>query len=246
MQRQRRFLQAFCLLCLASPIFAAALQRTPEQLGADYGLIISLVTVVLIIIGLLLYRQRSVNKLLVKIDHLNRQLDIKTEALNRLSRTDALTKLHNRLYLDEHLSEERERFGRYGSLFCVIMLDVDNFKDINDLHGHAIGDEALKIIADELKQSVRRNDIVGRWGSEEFLIICPQTSLDGAIKLANSLREKIETIGATHAAAFTSSFGVAEIKLDERQDRLLARADEALYRAKALGRNRVCNATSEL
>jgi diguanylate cyclase (GGDEF)-like protein len=216
------------------------------ETGTDYGLIIRLMLVAFIIIVLLLYRQWSVNKLVIQLNHLNQQLEIKSEALSRLSRTDSLTKLHNRLYLDEHLSEEQERFGRYGSLFCVIMLDVDNFKEINDLHGHAIGDEALKIIADDLKQSVRRNDIVGRWGGEEFLIICPQTSLEGAIKLANSLREKIEMIGSTHAAAFTCSFGVAEIKQDERQDRLLARADEALYRAKALGRNRVCNATSEL
>jgi diguanylate cyclase (GGDEF)-like protein len=215
------------------------------ETGTDYGLLLRLLPIVAIVIGLLLYRQWSVNKLVVQLNHLNRQLEIKSDALSRLSRTDTLTKLHNRLYLEEHLNEERERFGRYGSQFCVIMLDVDKFKDINDLHGHATGDEALKIIAEELKNSIRRNDIVGRWGGEEFLIVCPQTSLDGAVILADTLRDKIALIGQTNIAKLTCSFGVAEIKADEQQERLLARADEALYRAKALGRNRVCVATDE-
>ena len=190
--------------------------------------------------ALLLYRHLSVRKLRSQLAHANQQLDIKSEALSRLSRMDSLTKLHNRLYLEEHLSRERLRFERYGTEFCCIQLDIDRFKETNDLYGHHIGDLALQKIASLLRSSVRTNDIVGRWGGEEFLIICPQTDEAGAQTLAETLRSKIEQTSFDSIPTLTCSFGVTDIQDDQSEDQLIARLDEAVFRAKSQGRNRVC------
>ncbi len=210
------------------------------ETGTDYRLAVQVLSIAALISALLLYRNWSVRKLLAQLNHANQQLEIKSEALSRLSRTDSLTKLHNRFYLDEQFKTELQRFERYGTAFCCVLLDVDRFKEVNDLYGHAVGDAVLQQLATLLKSSVRFNDIVGRWGGEEFLIICPQTNESGAQTLAETLRAKIEQQRFATVSNLTCSFGVAEIQQDQTEAQLLVLADEALYRAKTQGRNRVC------
>lgn len=121
----------------------------------------------------------------------------------------------------------------------VILLDLDHFKSVNDTHGHAAGDALLVSVARVLQQRVRLDDVVGRWGGEEFLVVCPGTSRSEAAGLAEALRERIATREFPEVGRRTASFGVAEARVGETPEALIARADAALYAAKHGGRDRV-------
>lgn len=166
-------------------------------------------------------------------------LALKTAELERVSITDALTGLFNRRKLDQTLQDEVERAARYNEPVTVIILDIDHFKLINDTYGHQVGDHVLQAIADILRGKVRSVDIVGRWGGEEFLIVCPETSLEGAAFLAEMLRGLIEAFAFSMGIRNTASFGVAEFRQGETVNDFVVRADVALYRAKVGGRNKV-------
>ncbi|MBP5858370.1 diguanylate cyclase [Marivibrio halodurans] len=168
-----------------------------------------------------------------------KDLEGKARQLQELSITDRLTGLFNRLKLDSAFADELERRKRYHNALSVILFDVDHFKRVNDIHGHQAGDRVLSDIATLLRTSVRQVDIPGRWGGEEFLVICPETTLEGAMVLAEKLRGAIAAHDFGEIGQVTSSFGVACHDVDESEDSLLARADRALYRAKEDGRNRV-------
>ncbi|TAN46373.1 MAG: GGDEF domain-containing protein, partial [Rhodospirillales bacterium] len=122
-------------------------------------------------------------------------------------------------------------------------LDLDHFKAINDTRGHHTGDEVLKQAAQLLKRHTRSTDLAGRWGGEEFLVICPSTSLEGALRLAELLRSEFPKITPEGLDPLTASFGIAAILPGETGDQLLNRADLALYQAKEGGRNRVVAAS---
>lgn len=165
--------------------------------------------------------------------------------LRHLSLTDALTGLYNRRHLLACMEEEMSRFRRYGTPFSVVMFDLDNFKRINDRHGHAAGDAVLKRLAAILEERLREIDIAGRTGGEEFLLLLPGTDASGGARIAEDLCAVMvdEAFRSEEKGPFrvTLSAGVTEaIETDERLHRLWARADRALYRAKAAGRNRVC------
>ncbi len=166
-------------------------------------------------------------------------LEEKNKELEHLAVTDQLTKLFNRKKLDETMESELHRTMRYNHLFSVILLDVDHFKSVNDTYGHQVGDQLLVDMSKLLKENLRDTDIIGRWGGEEFMIICPETDLIAAIKLAENLRLKIETHKFDVIDSKTSSFGVTVYKKDDDHKSIVARADEALYTAKTNGRNRV-------
>lgn len=166
-------------------------------------------------------------------------LALKSLELERLSATDALTNLFNRRHLDEIFAHEFNRARRYGQPLSVILADIDSFKAINDAQGHHVGDQVLQKVAVILQQAIRSVDTIGRWGGEEFLIISPNTELDGARALAEKLRHAVEESSAIPTGHLTSSFGVAQCRDGEEMADLLARADKALYRAKDAGRNRV-------
>lgn len=153
--------------------------------------------------------------------------------------TDALTGLHNRRRLDEALQDEIERAQRYMSTFSIILLDIDNFKNVNDTCGHLVGDKVLKKVAEVLKRALRKTDMVGRWGGEEFLILLPQQHRGLAVMLAEKLRAAIAAIEFPKVGTVTSSFGVAELNPEDSLAHLVERADAAMYRAKQQGRNRV-------
>ena len=158
-------------------------------------------------------------------------------AIAELSVTDPLTKIHNRAKLDTDLRLAIERAVRYGHEFGVIMLDVDHFKSINDTHGHNVGDTVLIAVAELLQKHIRQVDTVGRWGGEEFMIICPGTDVDGLTILAENMREKFDEHQFPVVDKVTSSFGVATYRTDDTADKIVKRADMALYAAKGKGRN---------
>lgn len=166
-------------------------------------------------------------------------LALKSVELEKASITDTLTGLFNRRRLDEAYAHELDRAQRYAKPVSLIIGDVDHFKSINDTHGHQTGDEVLKTIADLLRSGVRSVDIVGRWGGEEFLVICPDTDLDGALALAEKLRLSIAAEPFAAIGSTTSSFGIAQYRAGESFKDTVARADTALYKAKINGRNRV-------
>ena len=164
--------------------------------------------------------------------------------LKHMAITDDLTGLRNRRYITERLEEEFQRAKRSGGLrLSLIMLDIDHFKQINDVHGHLFGDVVLRVISSRVKSSLRKHDIVGRVGGEEFLVICPGSTLEETVIVAERIRKviNIEAIGdGIKEVTVALSAGVTSLhEEDTTSDRLFSRADTALYRAKEEGRNRV-------
>ena len=157
--------------------------------------------------------------------------------LIKISRTDQLTKISNRLYLDEILQNQYYRFYRDTQLCSIILIDIDHFKSVNDNYGHIIGDTVLKEFATLLKSSMRDGDVLGRWGGEEFLIILPDTNLNKAITLANQLKEKVFNKEFSIVKHKTASFGISTFEDDMSVELLLDKADKALYKSKENGRN---------
>jgi diguanylate cyclase (GGDEF)-like protein len=149
-------------------------------------------------------------------------------------RTDPLTGVSNRRALEEQLASHLAHLHRYKTPFSIVIFDIDHFKRINDEQGLTCGDTLLAAVAKGLADSVRDTDIVTRFGGEEFVIIMPQTLLDGACVFSNRLRERTEA-----SLPLTVSGGVAAAADGDTAETLLARADAALYGAKAAGRNRV-------
>lgn len=166
------------------------------------------------------------------------------QALRHLASTDPLTGLPNRRYFMERLEQEWSRLNRFGGQAAIMMLDLDHFKQVNDNYGHGVGDQVLVAFAEVLRQGVRRMDVPGRLGGEEFAVILPGASLDGARQLAERLRRAVSQMPVQDALGqpvrVTVSIGVASFDPETPvSEALLTRGDEALYRAKALGRNRV-------
>lgn len=168
---------------------------------------------------------------------LERKLKEQYEREKILSVTDYLTGIFNRQKLDEALDQEINRAGRYNSSFSVILLDLDRFKGVNDTYGHKVGDEVLIEVATVLQQHTRKTDIVGRWGGEEFMIICPKPDGQGGEKLAEKVREKIEQHSFSVVENMTASFGVSHYHQSDQDRSVVERADNALYQAKEQGRN---------
>ncbi len=165
--------------------------------------------------------------------------------LEVLAHTDPLTQVLNRRALTTRLAAELERARRYESVITLLMVDLDHFKRVNDTMGHLAGDDLLREVAHMLAESIRSVDVVARYGGEEFVVVLPETPRVGATRFAERLREKIEgtTFVAAHGGtSITASIGVATFPAPDIHsvDDLFARADEALYRAKADGRNKVC------
>jgi len=158
--------------------------------------------------------------------------------------TDSLTGVLNRRYFDEIGAVEFRRSKRYGHAFSVVMLDVDSFKSVNDRFGHATGDEALRQVAQKLRQGLREHDILARYGGEEFVVLLTETSPVDAAHIAERLRRRavVELPTAPADCRITSSAGLASRRPSDTQlADIIARADAALFRAKAKGRDRVVN-----
>jgi len=177
--------------------------------------------------------------LLLDVSDLILQLEHRNKVLEDMATSDKLTGLKNRHSLDSRLESELERALRYNEPLSIILFDIDHFKRVNDTWGHPTGDEVLKQMASIAASRVRGPDDVYRWGGEEFLIVAPHTSLQGALALAEKLRAAIEADTFPVVGSLTASFGVAELRPAEDRDTWFKRVDLALYRAKNTGRNRV-------
>ena len=170
----------------------------------------------------------------------NYELSKYNRILQTISHTDPLTQLFNRIQLDKELARNYELFLRYGTTCGVIIIDIDHFKEINDTFGHQVGDEVLKQFAQLLHVSLRATDIAGRWGGEEFLIICPNTDMKDLLSVAENLRKKIAQHDFAHRiTSVTASFGINTFENGKDLNNIIKKADDALYDAKDSGRNRV-------
>ncbi|PLX68803.1 MAG: hypothetical protein C0603_06540 [Denitrovibrio sp.] len=165
--------------------------------------------------------------------------------IEKMSVTDSLTGLYNRRKIDAILSAEINRFNRYNTEFCVLLLDIDFFKKVNDNFGHQVGDDVLVNVSEILQKSIRGTDFAGRWGGEEFLIVAVQIDLQNATILAEKIRSTIEETQFNIVDHITISIGVACYQFGETVTLFLNRADEALYEAKESGRNKVIAAKGE-
>nr|WP_320191536.1 diguanylate cyclase [uncultured Desulfobacter sp.] len=191
------------------------------------------------LILLMLYWNNRINKL-------NKALKQKSEKLKTLSITDALTGQYNRFKTEEVLLNEFERFERYGEKICVLLLDIDKFKAVNDTFGHDFGDKVLTEFSSLVSQNLRRVDVLGRWGGEEFIVICPGTSLENGGKVAENLRSMVQGHCFAPVPEVTVSIGVSAFhENDHAYTDAVKRADNALYRSKRTGRNRVCSMTCD-
>ncbi|WP_345992984.1 diguanylate cyclase [Sulfurimonas sp. HSL-1716] len=160
--------------------------------------------------------------------------------LEVISTIDKLTNVFNRRRIDELLSLEIEKARRYGEVFSLVLIDIDHFKKVNDTFGHHTGDEVLKGVAAILQNNIRKLDFLGRYGGEEFMIICPETGKDGTMSLAEDIRRKIDEHAFATVDHVTISMGVTTYR-DKEDDEasLFKKCDAALYLAKNEGRNRV-------
>ena len=132
-----------------------------------------------------------------------------------------------------------EEFKRYKLEFSILLLDIDDFKKINDSYGHDVGDYVLKTVAKTLKENTRTTDVVGRWGGEEFIIVCENTNLDGSKILAEHLRDIVYKTNFEKVGNITISLGIAQFKENDTISSVFKRADNRLYIAKTTGKNKV-------
>ncbi len=176
------------------------------------------------------------------VTQLRRELALRRASIEALLERDDLTGVGNRRFLTHMLEQEKSRANRSGTVFCVAMLDLDYFKKVNDTYGHAAGDEILKVFAQVAQQDLRKIDYFGRYGGEEFMLIMSDTRLEGAQATAERLRANVESArykDVDPQLVQTVSIGIAEFQAGETIEHVQLRADKAMYKAKARGRNRV-------
>ncbi|OUS41197.1 hypothetical protein A9R00_02170 [Oleispira antarctica] len=222
------FIKGFCSMALAMMLTSLFIDPTIQY---ESHLIVVLVCIPMIIIYPMVFA--AINYKLTRLMILQR------EKLLHLSRNDSLTGVFSRRYWEQRLVEEFNRCQRSSEKACVMMVDIDHFKNINDSYGHLVGDNVLKQFG-TLLQQLRSSDIVGRYGGEEFSVLLPNSSLEESLLVAERLRQNIESADFDSIERCTVSIGIAS--LDNRYEdayKWLNNADKALYQAKKEGRNRV-------
>lgn len=187
---------------------------------------------------------KSLKKALDEIRNAHSELNVmktalenKNSLLQELSVTDSLTGLYNRGYIDDAIQAEIKRTERYGGSISLIMADIDYFKKFNDSYGHQVGDKVLCNVSELLKKNIRNTDTIGRWGGEEFIVICPNSSEQQCVILAEKLRLIVETTEHDTFGGVTCSFGVSEYVPGNTENEFIKGADMALYESKKSGRN---------
>jgi two-component system, cell cycle response regulator len=219
------------------PPFGSLPPRDAVILAQEFIFIMSLVALGL---SALLAQQRALQEQLeMRVAERTAELQRANEAHAELATHDELTGLYNRRGLFELAQREFARARRTGRGLALVMADLDHFKEVNDRYGHLAGDEVLKRCAAAHAKLARASDLCGRFGGEEFLLLAPETDLEGAIALAERVRQSLREMDEG-GIAVTASFGVTVMRDSDRSlDDVLKRADDALYRAKAGGRDRV-------
>lgn len=181
----------------------------------------------------------KMQKSLELLQNTNQELQKTLVELSQLASTDKLTGVWNRRRLEEALANEMDRLKRYDHPLSMLILDIDFFKKVNDDHGHNVGDQVLIKLTNVVQSTLRTTDSLTRWGGEEFVVLCPNTTLSTVAMLAERLRESIAKTLFPEVGHVTISLGVAECMGGEAWEDWFKRADAALYRAKACGRNQV-------
>jgi len=193
--------------------------------------------------GLNLSQKRKIEEQKLMLEQQTSELEIKNEELKKLARVDMLTGLYNRMSFTEAVKQEIARARRTGEESCLILLDIDNFKQANDLFGHPLGDLVLKKLAQVIGDQLRDTDVLARFGGDEFSILLPATAFDGGIQVAEKIRQAIEDIVLPVKNDYfqvTASIGLLSLAAaDMTFDEAYHRADEMLYRGKNNGGNRV-------
>jgi len=159
--------------------------------------------------------------------------------LMMLATMDSLTNIYNRYQINAEIESEIIRVQRTNKRFSLMMLDLDYFKKVNDTFGHDIGDKVLIEFTEVLKKCLRKNDKIGRWGGEEFVVLLLETSLEDALKISQKLCQEIDRYKFKSIGHLTCSIGVSLFRKDDTILTLLKRIDKALYKSKDEGRNRV-------
>lgn len=254
---KKRYYLSFCFLNYGLFVIVTLnldFSSFPSHLGQPYIKLIGNMSMMYILLFLITNyfkkeNKKNENKLKARNDELAAQkeeisrqhqlLEEKNENLKNLAITDQLTELYNRTKIDEELELAVQKFKRYQNSFSLVMIDIDHFKSINDQFGHQTGDKVIKEFANYLQQRTRAVDISGRWGGEEFLIICPETKLEGVLELGEDIRQEVAQKDFSIPQQVTVSIGVAEYKGKETIEQLLHRVDQKLYQAKEAGRDRV-------
>lgn len=209
------------------------------QKGIDYALVWRISIVAIFLIILVVYWNRKIITANNLLKQAQKDIEEKNKELEKLATTDKLTNIYNRRKLDELLYNEINRFERFTHTFGVAILDIDHFKKVNDTFGHQEGDKVLVQISNILRAHIRKTDFVGRFGGEEFVIICPESELEGVYNVIENIRLDIVNYDFGTIGKITASFGIAMIKENDTIESLLNKADIALYQAKTSGRNKV-------
>jgi diguanylate cyclase (GGDEF)-like protein len=168
-----------------------------------------------------------------------RKLKELQDELRTTAAVDALTGAYNRKKIEQLLEGEIERARRYNSPLSLILFDLDHFKIVNDTYGHLSGDYVLKTVIGIIQDHIRKTDLLGRWGGEEFMLLAPETGIEQATEFAEKIRQQVELFAYQKVGTITISSGLTEFKVGDTIDSLIMRADNALYKAKRNGRNRV-------
>jgi diguanylate cyclase (GGDEF)-like protein len=214
-------------------------QRNP---GIDEAALLMEIAALVVILPWFAAMGAYVNRLRMNLSESNRQLTEAVERIESIAVRDDLTGLYNRRFLLEFLGRESARTQRSGGAFSICLIDIDRFKSINDSFGHAAGDAVLKHFSTVAGAGMRSADVLGRIGGEEFVVVLPDTDLQGAINSAERIRRAVEASafpGLPAGRQVTVTAGVARSAPNESSSNLLARADRALYDGKAAGRNTV-------
>lgn len=170
---------------------------------------------------------------LQKVEELN-------DSLQKVAYFDYLTNIYNRRYFFEIAKETIALSQRNKEIFSIVMIDIDDFKNINDSYGYDFGDKVLQSICRTIEDIIRKSDIFARFGGEEFILLLPNTTQEKALLITEKLRSAVEKI-SIESVSFTASWGVSQMNLeDSTLDSVIKRADEGLYKAKSSGKNRVC------
>lgn len=237
--RQMKANFVFALLCLAVGMGLVAWTegaRYRPLLELAYGVMFVLVLAGSTFVGLRIQHVRQ------RLQRQKYALGAALERINHLAAHDDLTGLLNRRRMSEVVQAERERCVRSRRPLVLALLDLDFFKLVNDRYGHAAGDAVLCAFAGRVLDNLRSTDVLARWGGEEFLLLLPETSLDGALVLLERVRREVAELcveTANGEIRLTVSIGVAAGRVQETMEQVLEHADEALYQAKAQGRDRV-------
>ena len=186
-------------------------------------------------------RAEQMKKRIRELESAAQTMEASLSQKHQQASTDPLTGIANRMVYEEHIVQICQRVRDEAAESCLLMLDIDHFKQINDRFGHAAGDRALRIVADQLKTRLRADDLLARYGGEEFVVVLSGTNGEAGLRVAESLRTCIESLsfrGQQQPVSITMSCGVTQLRADDDPQRAFERADRALYRAKGNGRNR--------